>query len=37
VRSVQNAGAGAGDGALGEDFEGNLARQLRLYCATLVS
>ena len=37
VRGVQDAGAGACDRAFGEEFEGDLARQPRLYCATLVS
>ena len=37
VRGVQNAGAGAGFRAFGEKFEGDLARQPRLYCATLDS
>lgn len=37
VRCVQDSGAGACDRALGEEFEGDLARQLRLYCATLDS
>ena len=30
VRGVQNAGAGMGFGALGQEFEGDLASQLRL-------
>ena len=34
VRGVQDAGAGAGDRAFGEEFEDDLARQPRLYCAT---
>jgi len=37
VRGVQDTGAGAGDRAFGEELEGDLARQPRLYCATLDS
>ena len=42
VWCVEDAGAGAGDGALGEEFEGDRAgrsrfNQSRLYCGTLGS
>ncbi len=37
VFGVQDAGAGPGNGAFGEEFEGDLPGQPRLYCARLVS